>query len=1024
MKRFFTLVTLFCIGMGFATAQVPSQSEDVMLQAFYWNSHSETNWSKLKNQAAEIGSSFTLVWLPPASNAEFGGSSNMGYHPYQWCNLSSSWGNQSQLTQLIEALHNNNCKVIADIVINHHAGNNECCSFPKEDFGTYGSYTFNASCVTKTDESGKGQGGDDYGHGDNPSGNYGAARDLDHNNETVQKACKAYLQWMKNVIGYDGWRYDFVKGFNGANNKMYNQAAGGYMSVGEYYDASYDEMVGWVRETGYNSMVFDFAFHDAMTKWGGGSDYGKLAWMDGNTPRPAGVCHSPSSRKYAVTFVENHDTDEKHTDGNWPYRGDWDKANAIMLAAPGIPCVFWRHWTACKSNIQKMIAARKSVGIHSESDVVVNNTNGYYQSTAIGKRGRLICFVGSGWSAPAGYTLACQGNGWAYYTSTEGGNAGGGTQGGGQQGGGTQGGGTQGGGGVSGSAFFMRINGSTDYAANPVNETDFQGREQYMASVYVKAGQKISCYDKDNNQEWTIPYLDPYGAYKNFTMSGTGSSAQMTCNVEGCYDFYIKLKYGDDMIYVGEGTNCTSQGSSSQGGGTQGGGTQGGGSTGTGVTVKVDPASTGWSGSMYVHAWTGVSPNNVDITSWPGVPMTKDANGWWTYTFDKSSVNVIFNNGSGKQTDDIYDVSSSTCFKITSDTHLNMWQNPVYETELATCPSGGTQGGGEQQGGNQQGGSTSGSIKVGFKAPASWTSCNAYAWIGNGTTATKLLGEWPGTPVSKSGDLYYATVPATDFNIIFNNGSEQTDDINGITADVCYDGSNLTYTEPWPMPSTMSCDGSSQGGSQGGGSQGGSQGGSNCGSSDHLWYFKGYINGANLDGIEGDNVFDGGVVSYNFTKDSYVFVIYQVHGVAGVQYMTPSYVSGVTHTTLLTTGNDKMLVPAGTKKLYLYDNGDGTVEISTQPIPGKTLMDACDTNSAEESDSKELAIYPNPVADVLNIQSDTEFDSAMITNLAGQTMLFSVSNNQIAVGSLSKGLYIISLASEDGTVEKAKFIKK
>lgn len=1032
MKRIFTLITVFCIGMGFAMAQVPSQSEDVMLQAFYWNSHGETKWSKLKDQATEIGSTFTLVWLPPASAAEFGGDSNMGYHPWQWCNLSSSWGSQTQLKSLIQALKAQNCRAVADIVINHHAGNNECCSFPTENFGTYGSFTFNASCITKSDECGKGQGGYDYGHGDNPTGNYGAARDLDHNNKTVQDACKAYLQWMKNEIGYDGWRYDFVKGFNGANNKMYNQAAGAYMSVGEYYDASYDEMVGWVKETGYNSMVFDFAFHNAMTQWGGGSDYGKLVWMDGQTPRPAGVCHSPATRKYAVTFVDNHDTDEKHTDGNWPYRGDWEKANAIMLAAPGIPCVFWRHWAACKGNIKKMIAARKAVGVHSESDVVVNNTNGYYQSTSIGKRGRLICFVGSGWSAPAGYTLACQGNGWAYYTSTEGGNAGGGTQGGGTQGGGEQGGGQ--GGSVSGTAFYIRVNGSTDYAASPVGEPDFQGRDQYMASVYVKAGQTVSCYDKDNNAEWTIPSLDPYGAYKNFTMSGTGSSAKMTCNVDGCYDFYIKLKFNDDMIYVGEGTNCTSQGSSAQGGGTQGGGTQGGGNTSSGITVRVNPANVPWSGTVYVHAWTGVSPNNVDITSWPGVAMTKDANGWWTYTFDKSSVNVIFNNGSGSQTDDIYDISSSTCFNILTSTHQNMWQNPVYETELATCPSGGTQGGGtqgggEQQGGNQQGGGNTGSIKVGFKAPASWTTCNAYAWIGNGTTATPLLGEWPGTPVSKSGDLYYATVSATDFNIIFNNGTDQTDDINGITADVCYDGSNLTYTKPWPMPSTMSCDGSSQGGGeQGGGQQGG---GSDCGSSDHLWYFKGWVNNADIEGIDSDNVFEGGMANFNFTAEkNYVFVIYQVHGVAGVQYMATAgnVVEGVTHATLSPSGSGKFVIPAGTKKVYLYDNGNNTVEISTQPISGKTLIDACeggnDPVSADESKASEFAIYPNPVAEVLNIQSDSEFDSAMVTNLAGQTMFFSVSNNQVAVGSLSKGLYIIDLVREDGTMEKAKFIKK
>lgn len=918
MKRLFTLVTLFCVAMGFAVAQVPSQSEDVMLQAFYWNSHGETKWTQLTSQADEIGSTFTLVWLPPASSAEFGGSSNMGYHPYQWSNLSSSWGNKAGLTALIQALKAKNCRAIADIVINHHAGSNDCCSFPTENFGTYGSYQFDATCVPRNDESGKGQGGNDAGYGDNPSGSYSACRDLDHSNSKVQNACKAYLQWMKNEIGYDGWRYDLVKGYLGKYNKMYNAAAGAYMSVGEYYDSSYDGLLNWVKETGYTSMVFDFAFHDQMVKWGGGSDYSQLAWLDGSTPRPAGLCHSPASRKYAVTFIDNHDTDEKHTDGNWPYRGDWEKANAVMLAAPGIPCVFWRHWSACKSNIKKMIAARKAVGIHSESDVVVNNTNGYYEATATGHRGKLKCFVGGGWSAPSGYTLACQGTGWAYYTTAEGG----------QQGGGSQGGGEQGGGSVAGSSFYIRINGSTDYAASPVGETDMQGREQYMASAYVKAGQTVSCYDNENKAEWTICNLDPYGSYQNFTMSGSGASCKMTCNVDGCYDFYIKLKFEDDMIYVGPGTNCSSQGGGEQGGGEQGGGEQGG-------------------------------------------------------------------------------------------------------------------------------------------------------------------------------------------------------------------------------------------GEQGGGSTGG-----DCGSSDHLWYVKGYINGDDVNGIEGDNVFEGGIANYNFTGEkNYVFVIYQVHGVAGVQYMATAgnVVEGVTHATLSPSGSGKFVIPAGVNKVYLYDNGNNTVEISTQPISGKTLIDACEggeqgggsqgggeqgggeqgggeqggsttksitvkvdpasipwtgdvsihawetdggnltgewpgtpmtkdangwwsytfnlagelnviftnglatgtikTNNieeinenacykvltttiidayggdayefeavdclaggdevaAEEAKASVTTIYPNPVDEVLNIESQTEFDSAMVTNLAGQTMFFSVSDNKIAVGSLSKGLYIIDLVREDGTMEKAKFIKK
>ncbi|MBQ6766072.1 MAG: alpha-amylase [Paludibacteraceae bacterium] len=399
MKKLLTTTLLFAAALFAAKAQVPSQAEDVMLQAFYWNSHSETKWATLTSQADEIGSTFTLVWLPPASAAEGGGSSNMGYHPYQWPNLSSSWGNKSTLTALIQALHNKNCKVIADIVANHHAGNNACCSYPTENFGTYGSFQFDASQITKDDENGSGTGAKDAGYGEwqcGSSGGYCAARDLDHSNSNVQNHVIAYLKWMKNDIGYDGWRYDLVKGYLGKYTKMYNEAAGAYMSVGEYYDASYDALLNWVKETSYTSMVFDFAFHNAMVEWGGGSNYSKLSWLDGSTPRPAGLCHAAASRKYAVTFIDNHDTDEKHTDGNWPYRGDWEKANAVMLAAPGIPCVFWRHWVACKDNIKKMVAARRAAGIHSESDVVVNNTNGYYQATATGKKGKLICFVGNG----------------------------------------------------------------------------------------------------------------------------------------------------------------------------------------------------------------------------------------------------------------------------------------------------------------------------------------------------------------------------------------------------------------------------------------------------------------------------------------------------------------------------------------------------------------------------------------------------------------------------------------------------
>ena len=66
------------------------------------------------------------------------------------------------------------------------------------------------------------------------------------------------MSFLKNDIGYDGWRYDLVKGYSGVYNAMYNDAAGAYMSVGEYWDGSYDKVYNWIKSANYKSTAFDF----------------------------------------------------------------------------------------------------------------------------------------------------------------------------------------------------------------------------------------------------------------------------------------------------------------------------------------------------------------------------------------------------------------------------------------------------------------------------------------------------------------------------------------------------------------------------------------------------------------------------------------------------------------------------------------------------------------------------------------------------------------------------------------------
>ena len=104
------------------------------------------------------------------------------------------------------------------------------------------------------------------------------------------------------------------------------------------------------------------------------------------------------------------------------------------------------------------------------------------------------------------------------------------------------------------------------------------------------------------------------------------------------------------------------------------------------------------------------------------------------------------------------------------------------------------------------------------------------------------------------------------------------------------------------------------------------------------YYYKGYINGQDVEPDDA-TLFRGGFASLTVTTDAYVFVLYQVDGFPGVQYMCAQYTDGPSHATLLTNGNDKFHIGAGEYTLYLYDNGDNTLELSTEPIPGKRLAD-------------------------------------------------------------------------------------
>ena len=120
------------------------------------------------------------------------------------------------------------------------------------------------------------------------------------------------------------------------------------------------------------------------------------------------------------------------------------------------------------------------------------------------------------------------------------------------------------------------------------------------------------------------------------------------------------------------------------------------------------------------------------------------------------------------------------------------------------------------------------------------------------------------------------------------------------------------------------------------------------------WYWKGSLDGVDINSEVDGGLFDCGVSEIEVKENGYLFVVYQVHGVPGVQYMAPSYVDGPTHATMTTTGNEKLHIPAGNWTLYLYDNGDGTVELSFEELSGKNLV-GCEGQGIENTLSTDKA---------------------------------------------------------------------
>ena len=240
-------------------------------------------------------------------------------------------------------------------------------------------------------------------------------KDLRHDSENVQNNVIKYLDFLLNDLGYAGFRYDYVKGYDPKYVAMYNVATRPTFSVGEFFDGDQAYLESWIDKTyaedTRQSAAFDFPLKFKMNE-AFKNDEGNYAVLDN-----AGLIANYKMRRYAVTFVDNHDTFKNIPNDN-THRGFPNRmskhvveANMFILAMPGTPCLFYPHYMhpSWQPILQKCIKARRAAGVTNQAAISsVDKSGKHVQFNITGTKGKLKMQLGSTYSnaaVPEGYEV-------------------------------------------------------------------------------------------------------------------------------------------------------------------------------------------------------------------------------------------------------------------------------------------------------------------------------------------------------------------------------------------------------------------------------------------------------------------------------------------------------------------------------------------------------------------------------------------------------------------------------------------
>lgn len=393
---------------------------EIVLQAFNWESHKRGWYKELTAKMQDFAKDgFTALWLPPPSDSV----SPQGYLPRDLYDVNSQYGSEAELREMIKACQDQGMKAIADIVINHRCAHVQGSDGKWNKFG--GRLAWDHTHIACNNAAYGGTGAHKTGD------DYPAAPNIDHTQERVRNDLVEWMRYLRNSIGFDGWRFDFVRGYNGQYAKIYVDATVPTMAFGEYWDTcdytdgvlNYNQdhhrqrTINWCDQTGGTCAAFDFTTKGVLQEALGRNELWRLVDAQG---RPPGMIGMWPSR--ALTFVDNHDTGS--TLNHWPFPSQHlQEGYAYIMLHPGTPTVFldhyWQETGGLRKAIMDLLELRKTAGIHCRSKVLVRKAaTDVYAATIDDK---VAMKIGRGdWSPRSSgvepkkdWKLACSGHNWA-----------------------------------------------------------------------------------------------------------------------------------------------------------------------------------------------------------------------------------------------------------------------------------------------------------------------------------------------------------------------------------------------------------------------------------------------------------------------------------------------------------------------------------------------------------------------------------------------------------------------------------